>query len=224
MAAANESSTRRSSTLRMKLGELLLEGKLIDQPTLDRALATQRTRGGRLGAVLVEMGAIAEETLAKYLGRRLGLEWVNLTHAAIPPETLRRLSPELALHHRVLPIRYNEEGNRRTLYVATADPTNVAVIDELRFATGCNVRFVIALGSQLEEALARSYGEVAPPEQGAAARRPLEPPEPPPGKSRERFYLQALIDLLVQKKVITLEEYVQALDAKERQQRDQPGP
>lgn len=49
------------------LGEMLLENDEISQDQLNKALEVQKTEGGLIGIILVNLGFIAEETLVKYL-------------------------------------------------------------------------------------------------------------------------------------------------------------
>jgi len=55
------------------IGALLLQRGLITQQDLDKALAFQHQFKGRLGSVLVRMGALSEDTLLPVLADQLGL-------------------------------------------------------------------------------------------------------------------------------------------------------
>jgi general secretion pathway protein E len=55
------------------LGQMLLERALIGDGDLERALAFQARFGGRLGAVLVRIGALSENHLLSVLSEQLGL-------------------------------------------------------------------------------------------------------------------------------------------------------
>ncbi|HOK02020.1 MAG TPA: hypothetical protein PKX79_08080 [Spirochaetota bacterium] len=49
------------------LGEILLENGVITREQLDKALKTQKEEGGLIGIILVQQGAISEQTLVEYL-------------------------------------------------------------------------------------------------------------------------------------------------------------
>ena len=55
------------------IGALLLEGELITRQDLDKALAFQAQFKGRLGSILVRMGALSEDALLPVLSEQLGL-------------------------------------------------------------------------------------------------------------------------------------------------------
>ncbi len=56
-----------------RLGDLLLQAGLINEQDLKRGLDFQQRFGGRLGAVLVRIGAISEDGLLQILSQQLGL-------------------------------------------------------------------------------------------------------------------------------------------------------
>ena len=77
MTATAPDHTRRPETA--PLGSLLLERGLISQADLDKALAFQRQFKGRLGSILVRMGAISEDSLLPVLAPivvALGMAWL----------------------------------------------------------------------------------------------------------------------------------------------------
>ncbi len=54
------------------IGQLLIQRGLISQQDLDKALAFQRQYKGRLGSILVRMGALSEDSLLPVLAEQLG--------------------------------------------------------------------------------------------------------------------------------------------------------
>ena len=55
------------------LGRMLIDDGVIEQAELDRALAFQRSYGGRLGGILLRFGALSEDRLLAMLSRQLGI-------------------------------------------------------------------------------------------------------------------------------------------------------
>ncbi|NOY16255.1 MAG: type IV-A pilus assembly ATPase PilB [Gammaproteobacteria bacterium] len=80
-----------------------------------------------------------------YAAEEYGLPLIDVR--ALDPEALEAglLSEKIIRKHQVLPIR--KRGNK--LYVAVSDPTNLAVLDEIRFSTGTAVEAIIAEPSRL---------------------------------------------------------------------------
>ena len=70
-------SEQRTDQTAMVIGALLLQRGLIDQQDLDKALAFQRQFKGRLGSILVRMGALSEDALLPVLSDQLGLSLLS---------------------------------------------------------------------------------------------------------------------------------------------------
>lgn len=134
-------------TRRIRLGELLVRASVIDEARLRAALAHQQKWGGRLGTVLVDLGYVSEDLLVKALSKQLGIPRANFDQPLPPAAVLQKVGAEFATEHGLCPIAF--DGISRTLTVATADPTNVAAIDQLRFRTGLKIETVIAAASEI---------------------------------------------------------------------------
>ena len=187
---------------------LVSEGKL-ERPQLDRALELQFMTGGRLGTNLLELSAIREAPLLETLGRFRKTKTVaGHDLIGIPAEVLRLVPPKIIHRHQVLPIEHT--GNR--LVLASMNPGDPFVEDEIGLLTSCLVRTVIALEIRIHAAMAVYYqvplqprvlgllrrlaghgktsrGQVAEPP--AAEAKPEPPPKskgslPPPPKPARR--------------------------------------
>lgn len=120
-----------------RLGELLLEEKLIQPAQLEEALETQVVHGGRLGTNLVELGFLKEIDLARVLGRQHSLPYAS--GEMLPdPSALAVASRQFYDDEDVLPMRI--EATRLT--VAVIGP-NVKAIDTLAFKAGKRVVAVV---------------------------------------------------------------------------------
>jgi hypothetical protein len=138
----------------IKLGELLLNEKLITPEQLDEALKSQVVFGIKLGSSLVELGFITDDQLCAFLSRKLGVPAATLrAMSSISPEVLSLVSADLAAKYRVVPIR--RDGKR--LALAMADPTDFKAIDEVAFVTGCVVVPLIAPDVRITSALSKFY-------------------------------------------------------------------
>lgn len=115
------------------LAECLVEEGLLGAAEIERGLEAQRRSGGSLGAHLVALGLLDEDSLARALSRAYAVPFVTRRELlSTPPEVLALLSPEFARRHRALPFRV--EGNR--LAVALQNPANQSAITEAAFLTG----------------------------------------------------------------------------------------
>lgn len=138
---------------RIRLGELLVRAGVIDEMQLKAALAEQHRWGGRLGRVLVDMAFVSEEILVKALSKQLGVERADFSKFDVPGAILDRIPLDFAQTNSLCPVRYDE--GRRALVVATADPTNVAALDELRFKTGLRIETVLAGEHEIHDVIHR---------------------------------------------------------------------
>ena len=138
-----------------RIGALLVSEGLISREQLAQALQEQRSSGGRLGYTLVKLGMIEELALTRLLARQYKIPAVDLTKSDIDPALVRLVPAEIAIQHLVLPLK--REG--RVLYVAMADPTNIRVIDDLKFRTRSDIYPVIAGEYTLRTMIERVYPE-----------------------------------------------------------------
>ncbi|MEW6323951.1 MAG: hypothetical protein AB1515_01035 [Nitrospirota bacterium] len=143
-----------------RFGEYLLDQKLLNEQQLAHALERQVTVGGRLGTNLVELGFLSDLELTRALSRHLNMAPAQPdVFDDIPADLIRLLSPELAQRHGAVP--FQKEG-RRTLCVAMADPSELAALDELKFAAGSDIKPFLAPEAKIEWALEKYYGLTRP--------------------------------------------------------------
>jgi type IV pilus assembly protein PilB len=144
-------ATAAASTVR--LGDLLVREGLITRDQLDQALVEQKNTGMRLGYCLVKLGFVQELEITKALARQYKMPAVDLSRFEVDPKIIKLVPTDVAVKHMVLPLK--REG--RTLTVAVADPTNHAVVDDLKFITRYDVFPVIAGEYTLRTAIERYY-------------------------------------------------------------------
>jgi hypothetical protein len=152
-----------------RLGELLVERGECGRAAIDEALQAQAVFGARLGTNLLEAGVITEERLALALGDRY--QAPALYGDLLPePEALGLIDADDADRWDVVPLR----AFGRKLAVLTLDPGNVAVLDEVAFATGRSIIPFVVPEARLWRLLARSY-RVFREERGFEQQRTLTP-------------------------------------------------
>ncbi len=136
-----------------RIGDLLMREGLITKEQLEKALQEQRQNGTRVGYNLVKLGFIQETELTKQLARQYRMPAVDLSKFEVDPRIAKLIPTELATKHLVLPLK--RDG--RTLTVAMADPTNLGVIDDLKFITRYDIFPVIAGEYTLRNAIEKYY-------------------------------------------------------------------
>jgi type IV pilus assembly protein PilB len=136
-----------------KLGQLLITANLITDDQLKEAVSLQRKEGGRLGANLVKLGYITEEKLVAFLSKQWGVPAINLSDYKIDPSVLKLVPGEVARKYFIIPVA--RVG--ATLTIAMSDPSNVFVIDDVKFMTGYNVEVVVSGESSIVNAISVHY-------------------------------------------------------------------
>jgi type IV pilus assembly protein PilB len=135
---------------------MLLEAGIIDAAQLQAALGHQRRWGGRLGQALVDLKITSEVQIVDTLSRKLGYDPIRLAAVEYGPSlelALRLVPHEFAQRNVLLPYA----ADMGTIWVAMADPTNVALVDEIAFRTGRKVKVSLAGDREIADAVRRLY-------------------------------------------------------------------
>src|SRR5438034_6720360 len=135
------------------LGEILVAEGLTTADAVDRALARQRTTGELIGEALAALGAVNEDDVARALAVQQDLPYVWREELPSTVPVLKNVSPKYLRQYRICPITI--EGG--VLTVASADPLNTIVADDLRQATGLTIKFVVSSATGILETIDRNY-------------------------------------------------------------------
>jgi type IV pilus assembly protein PilB len=123
-----------------RLGETLLRDGHLSREQLVQALAEQKASKHRLGYVLVKLGLVPELEITKVLARQYRMPAVDLSRFDVDPKMLKLVPSDMATKHVILPLK--REG--RTLTVAMADPSDLGLLEDLKFITRFDLFPVIA--------------------------------------------------------------------------------
>jgi len=145
-------------TARKKLGEILLQEKVIDEVQLKAALGHQKKWGCRLGTALLELGFLTEDSLTKFLSSQTHVPGIDLINARIPEEVFKTIPKDVASKYGVIPVAMKDTPGRKTIVVAMSNPTDLSALDELEFLTTCKIEPRIAPESSIKKRL-QQYGE-----------------------------------------------------------------
>jgi type IV pilus assembly protein PilB len=137
-----------------RLGELLIKRNYITPDQLKRASDEQKLKGGRLESNLVRLGYIKEDELLSFLSAQYRVPSVKISKMEINPSVIKLIPSSLSKKYFIIPI--NRMGPKLTL--AMADPSNIVVIDEIKFMTGFNVEPVVASETEIIDAIKKYYG------------------------------------------------------------------
>ena len=136
-----------------RIGERLINAKLINKDQLAHALDEQKTTPGRLGSTLVRLGHLSNDNLVNFLSVQFEVPAANLHNLSISDEILELIPSELVNKHHIMPV--NRVGS--TLTVAVCDPSDLSAIDDIKFITGYNIEITVASEISIKEAIDRFY-------------------------------------------------------------------
>ncbi len=136
------------------LGELLLREKIITADQLKSALDHQKKNKLPVGTSLVQLGHTTEEAIAQALSRQLGYPYIDLDQFEVYPEVINLIPADVAKKYMVMPIH----RIRSFLTLAMMDPTDLEIIEDVRFRTGLSIQPVIASESGIMNAVNKYYG------------------------------------------------------------------
>lgn len=165
---------------RRALGTMLVERGLLESARLDEALRIGTESGERLGEVVVRLGWVTEEDLAKVLADQWQLRYLDRSGISFDADALSRLSHEEANRLEALPMRFEDDG---AMMVALAEPTEARLL-ALRSLLGDRIAPVVVPKSALDlglrgDLLARRG------DGGEAASAVLESPVAPPAEEEQ---------------------------------------
>ena len=160
----------------IRLGDLLVKGRIITQEQLEEALQLQAGSGQRLGEVLQQNGFITEKQLISTLMDQLGVEFIDLNTYSIPPEMAQTLPKSIAKKHMVVPVRVS----RSDIQIAMADPLNFVAIEEVRAVSRRRVIPLIASRSGRCRTCTATRGPCRPSRICAGTCWAASTPPPPP--------------------------------------------
>jgi type IV pilus assembly protein PilB len=137
-----------------RIGQILVDMGFISDEQLEIVLDEQeRQPGEKLGKIAEEMGLITDEQLVQALAEQMGMQVIDLDDFEPSPELKAEISETMAQLYRVVPIKRDE----MELTVATCDPQNLSVQDELRTFLGLDIRVLVATERNINRALEKHY-------------------------------------------------------------------
>ena len=137
---------------RVHLGEALIKEGIISEEQLTRALTEQESSDKMLGDVIVELGMSSAPDVLRVLARQLNVPCCELRHGLVDFSLIELIGQEEAQRLRAIPMFMVND----TLTVAMAEPQSLPKIDRLQQLTGCKIRPVLALHSNIVEYVKKS--------------------------------------------------------------------
>jgi type IV pilus assembly protein PilB len=191
---------------KVQLGEMLQESGLLNGEQLKMAMDFQKSVGGKLGAIIVKLGFIEDQTLTNFIARQQGIPVVNLDELVVPENLFKKIPRKLIDKHHVVPIRLHDG----VLTVATSDPYDYEAMEEIQLAVDQRVDLVLAARTQISRTITEMVNRPAspPPVKDKSKDQLLKDLESGGDKMSKEALHGALIPLLIAKGIITQDELV----------------
>jgi len=138
---------------KIRIGDLLIQGKIISEAQLEQALADQKKTGRKLGQVIIDNGYATEDAILKTLSEQLKIPYVDLLHYKFNPDTVRLIPEIQARRFRVIAL----SGDASGVLVGMADPTNIFAYDELSNVLNRPIRMAVVKERELLQTLDTVY-------------------------------------------------------------------
>ena len=140
-------------SLKDRLIQALVDGKLIAQKDIEKARAIQIKDGGSLGRILIKEGLVSEKDLMSVMSNELSIPAINLSKYRAEQDCVRLIPEAMAREYKFIAIcKFSN-----SLVVAMADPLNIFAIDDLKVLTKYNVEPVLSTETDIMDAIDRLY-------------------------------------------------------------------
>ena len=141
-----------------RIGERLVEKKLVTPAQLEAALRHQRSSHEFLGAVLVQLGVISEESLLKELAEQFDLPYARLQEVQVDWEAARHFSALLLAGFLCFPFQMNA----REITVAISNPLDAMAVSEMERQAGTRrIQWVLMPTRDVAAAFKEFQGRIA---------------------------------------------------------------
>ena len=142
---------------KMRLGDLLVNNKIITQDQLEKALKYQHKHSVRLGEALVSLKVISENKLLSVLKYHLKIPIVDLRKIPISKKVIGLLSSDIAKKYRAIPVKTDDSPGKKALFIAMSNPLDLDAIKDIEFASGFRVQPLLTKESDIIAALSHYY-------------------------------------------------------------------
>lgn len=210
------------------LAEIAIDAGLASREQVVKAAEIAEKKRIPLVVALIRDCGVNELGLVSAIRRQVRVPLIDPARAKLDPDALRGLSRDVARRLRVLPMSIAVyDAGPKTMRVATADPTDQVTVAEVEHLSGCRVECSLMPLSAIEEMVEKSYRAFVTEVMRQRPNRDAEPPPartfgPAPGAAAApttipyhrvsdgadvAVRVRALVDLLLEKRIITEDEY-----------------
>ncbi|KRB84611.1 GspE/PulE family protein [Noviherbaspirillum sp. Root189] len=138
---------------KVRLGEILVQQKLLSEEQLQFSLGEQKRTGRKLGRVFIENGFVTEEQISGALAKQLNIPYINLKFFNVRSEVVRLLPETQARRFRAIAL----EDRGSSLVIGMADPTDLFAYDEIARSVRRNIELAVVNEGELLQVVDRIY-------------------------------------------------------------------
>lgn len=165
----------------IKIGQMLINKKLITHEQLEAALAEQGKTGELLGAILIRKGFLGEEDFLKVLSEQFNVPFIKLKETAIDPLAIKKVPAKFAWYYKAMPVKFVDNK----LLIASSDP--LRSLDDLRIFLGYDLKPALASEAEIMETIKEYYGVGAETVEGIIAKAPKDTRGPDAPKEADKI-------------------------------------
>ncbi len=137
-----------------KIGQIFVDLGFITDEQLEMLLEEQNQNPGQLiGRIAEDMGLVSDEQLIQALAEQFSMQTVDIEGFTPPADARDKVTDAMAQLYRVLPLQFNDD----VLTLATCDPQNLSMQDELRRFVGHEIRLLVATETQIQRGIDKFY-------------------------------------------------------------------
>jgi twitching motility protein PilT len=139
-----------------RLGEFLVERKVLSRDALEAMLEREANEGVPLSKILINEGLVGEKDLVAAVAHQVGIRFIDLSQTPVHPTVDRLVPAELARKYLAIAV----ELDGADLVVAMVDPSNREALAALESATGWPIRPAIAVRTEVKRLVSAMYGDL----------------------------------------------------------------
>lgn len=144
-----------------KIGQILVEEKLLTEEQVQQALVESKNFGLPLGSTLVKLGYITIKQLKDALAAQMQINMAQEDQLASLPDAITCLSDDFVLEHKVIPLSYNS----KTLTVGMVNPKDTDTINQIIGMTGLKPAILMVTSLEYERYVEQYYKKAKKPEE-----------------------------------------------------------
>lgn len=140
-----------------KIGQILVEEKLLTEEQVQEALVQSKALGYPLGSTLVKLGYITIKQLKEALAAQMQLNMASEEQLATLPDSVAYLSDDFIRDHKVIPLSYSSKA----LTVGMVNPKDTETINQIIGMTGLKPTVLMVTSLEYERCIGQYYKKAA---------------------------------------------------------------